>query len=352
MAQTSKNPFNLSFGRIPPEYIARHMETDFVVNTFTQLPVTDQTYLITGVRGCGKTVTMTTIGQQIHELDNWLLVKISPMEDILDSLLSTLLQYPFIHQWCIEAKIEVSLPAIHLSLETQRPAVSPVNSIDQILRLLQQHQRNLLIMIDEISNTPQMQAFSSALQLFITNNRPVFFVGTCVYEELESLRNVRNLTFLYRAPRISLAPLSLSAIAVNYQNVFHISQGQAMDMARFTKGYSYAFQVLGYYCWQYRDKHFPDPMIIDAFDVQLAQSSYDKLWSDLSENDKKVMRAIADNEGGKTKDLYTAIGMSSNNFNQYRARLKAHGLIDVGTYGKISFALPRFGEYIHRYTYD
>ena len=81
-----KNPFSLSFGRIPPEYIVRSSVIDQVVETFTCEPVTIQNYMITGVRGSGKTVTMTAICERIKELDHWMVIKISPLDDILDTL--------------------------------------------------------------------------------------------------------------------------------------------------------------------------------------------------------------------------------------------------------------------------
>ena len=88
-----KNPFSLSFGRIPPEYIVRSSVIDQVVETFTCEPVTIQNYMITGVRGSGKTVTMTAICERIKELDHWMVIKISPLDDILDTLLKTIHHY-------------------------------------------------------------------------------------------------------------------------------------------------------------------------------------------------------------------------------------------------------------------
>ena len=36
-----KNPFTLSFGRVPNEYVTRHAEEDHIVDMFTELPITD-----------------------------------------------------------------------------------------------------------------------------------------------------------------------------------------------------------------------------------------------------------------------------------------------------------------------
>ena len=82
-----KNPFSLSFGRIPPEYIVRSNVIERVVETFMNDPVTVQNYIITGVRGSGKTVTMTAICDRFKETPNWHVIKISPLDDILKVLL-------------------------------------------------------------------------------------------------------------------------------------------------------------------------------------------------------------------------------------------------------------------------
>lgn len=45
-----KNPFTVSFGRPPVEYVSRAQNHDRVMNTFTEMPVTDQIYIISGLR--------------------------------------------------------------------------------------------------------------------------------------------------------------------------------------------------------------------------------------------------------------------------------------------------------------
>lgn len=208
---------------------------------------------------------------------------------------------------------------------------------------------HILIAIDEITDTPQMRKFSSSLQLFITNNRPIYFIGTGLFEEFEKLKNIPNLTFLYRTPKLIMEPLNIVAMAHTYQRIFHITEKQAGRMASMTKGYSYAFQVLGYMYWE-ESGEFPTKRLLNRFDAQLADASYIKLWSNLSETDQRVVKCIAENEGGKTKDIASVAEMDSNKFNQYRKRLKDHGIIDVSQYGKISFALPRFKEFVKFYS--
>lgn len=65
-----------------------------------------------------------------------------------------------------------------------------------------------------------------------------------------SLQNEETLTFLYRAPKIHLTPLSIGTVADNYSRTMQRPKETALEMARLTKGYPFAFQVLGYHTYE------------------------------------------------------------------------------------------------------
>ena len=73
---------------------------------------------------------------------------------------------------------------------------------------------------------------------------------TGLYDNLYNLQNEKTLTFLYRAPKIILDPLNYTAIVSHYKKTFDIDNEKAERMAKLTKGYSFAFQVLGYLRWE------------------------------------------------------------------------------------------------------
>lgn len=341
-----KNPFNLSFGRKPNEYIERYSEVAHIYHMFTELPVTDQIYVIMGVRGAGKTVAMTDIAERISMLEDWIVIKISPIDDILDAFYRILMNDERIHKFCLETKIDVSVLGISISAGNRITEPNLIHAIDEILKNLQNRNKKVLIAVDEVTDTPQMRAFISAFQLFITNNRPIFFLATALFEEMESLRNVQNLTFLYRAPKAILSQLNTGAIANTYERVFKCTRKQALQMAEMTKGYPLAFQILGYVTWEHKDLPVLSDTILEEFDQRIAETAYEKLWSELSETDKKVMIAIAKAKDHSVKTIREQAEMDANKLNQYRRRLKNRGLIDVTQYGTILFALPRFREFL------
>lgn len=61
------NPFTLSFGKQPSTYISRLEQTNEVVENFPPKPANCMMYMITGVRGAGKTVLMTSIAKELTE---------------------------------------------------------------------------------------------------------------------------------------------------------------------------------------------------------------------------------------------------------------------------------------------
>lgn len=64
------NPFTLSFGKEPTEFISRLTKTNEIVEDFTSEDPVSQVYMITGVRGSGKTVMLTKIKKMISEYDD------------------------------------------------------------------------------------------------------------------------------------------------------------------------------------------------------------------------------------------------------------------------------------------
>ena len=116
-------------------------------------------------------------------------------------------------------------------------------------------------------------------------------------------------------------------------------------MAALTRGYPFAFQVLGYLYWEHRDTKTVQE-ILPEYDQYLEEYVYSKIWSEMSEKDKEIMQNLAESGEIKVKDLREQLEMSSEQFSVYRERLKRKGVIDTRKYGKISMALPRFEDFI------
>lgn len=62
------NPFTLSFGQKPLQYISRIAQTNQIIDNFKAEHPSTPIYMITGVRGSGKTVMMTSIANEIKKM--------------------------------------------------------------------------------------------------------------------------------------------------------------------------------------------------------------------------------------------------------------------------------------------
>lgn len=336
------NPFTLSFGKSPVSSIARPVQTGEIVDTFQAKEPNQQIFLITGVRGYGKTVLMTKVAKELEQDNKWINVELNPTRDLISSLLSKLNS----NKTCLEilknAKINLSFFGFSFAFQGSPEIKDPEIAISQILKQMKKHKKRLLITIDEVTNTPQMQTFASTFQILLREDLPVFLLMTGLFNNINELQNEDNLTFLFRAPKIYLTPLNLGAIAAEYRRIFECEQADAKEMAEETRGYPFAYQVLGYLTFQ-NGGDFKG--ILPTYEQYLDEYVYEKLWSEMSIKDQEVARGIARAGEGATKKIREELNMTQNEFNPYRKRLLKKGIIFADARGSVRFTLPLFGKF-------
>lgn len=338
-----QNPFTLTFGKSPLEPVDRPVQTNEIIDAFTADPVNQQMFIITGVRGSGKTVMMSEIAHRLREKDNWIVIELNPATDLLLNMLSKLNSNVVCSSIIKSARINLSFFGFGAEIEGSTPITDAETAIIEILERIHKKGKRLLITIDEVTNNKYMHIFASAFQIFVRQDLPVFLLATGLYENIDELQNEKNLTFLYRAPKIPLKPLNQQAIATKYQNIFKIDTLRASEMAKLTRGYPFAFQVLGYLTW---NNHGDYKSIINEYMQYLSEFVYDKIWSELSLKDRQVAIGIAQVPDGKILDIRNLLDMETNEFNPYRKRLIKKGILSGETRGYVSFTLPLFSEYV------
>jgi hypothetical protein len=168
-----------------------------------------------------------------------------------------------------------------------------------------------------------------------------------LYENIYELQNEKTLTFLFRAPKVELKPLSIPLIVQKYREVFNITEDEALSMAKVTMGYPFAFQVMGYLKWR-EGGNKPMEELLPQFDTYLEDYVYEKIWSELSKKDKEVVAAMCSAPSTKVETIRSRLKMPSNSFSTYRKRLTKKGIVRSPEYGWLSFTLPRFKEFILR----
>lgn len=338
------NPFMVTFGKKPSNYIARPQEFEDIKSSFEQEPASVQSYLITGVRGSGKTALMNVVTSYFEEKDDWVVVKINPERDIITSLASKLYDKGSSKRLFAKMSLSVNIYGISLSVSGSNPISDPESILDKLFADAKKHKKKVLIAIDEVSNSTHVRVFVHTFQGLVGDDMPAYLIMTGLYENIHSLQNEKTLTFLYRAPVIELKPLDMIDIAISYEEIFNIGKSESSVLAKMTRGYAFAYQALGYILFENETAEVTDD-ILKTYDSYLRKFAYDKMWDSCTNIEKSILRYIEE-DGTTTNDCISKSGLNRSTYSVYRERLSQKGLIDTSTYGMIRFSLPRFYEFI------
>lgn len=339
------NPFTLSFGKEPKSLINNLSQFDEIKNSFLSNNPVSTTYLLTGVRGSGKTVLLARLAKYFEKLDDWIVVELNPETDMLEYLASNIYEQANLKIKFLKKEFSFSFHGISFSVTGDNPVSNVVTFTEKILTYLSNKGKKVLICIDDVSNNKNMKIFVQQYQIFIRKEYPLFLLMTGLFENVRSLQNEKSLTFLYRALQIYLGPLSFVNVVTSFENTLEISHESAVALAKMTKGYAFAYQVLGYLMFESGKKELDDG-ILNQFDQYLRDYVYEKIYYDLPLVEKKIVNYLAISVDGSISDLLTEMDMSKGSMSQYRDKLLKKGIIEKISWGKIDFALPRFREYV------
>lgn len=342
----SKNPYTISFGKIPTQFISRSSIIDSITEALDNEAPDEQAFKLTGIRGTGKTVTLTAIERYFRDRENWVVIGLRPDTDIMVDLVSNLYSMvPFITKF-VDANLNLSAFGIGLGVSRKSPATSMDYVLKTLLRELEKKRKRLLITIDEARKTKGIIDFIQEFQILIREELPINLVIAGLYEDIDSIENTDGLTFFLRATQYEMTPLNITYIRNDYQKTLGVSYEEAEKMAFITKGYAFAYQVLGKYTWDSGRKELSDEVLQKTDDV-LAEKVYRKIWSELAPKDRWFLSFIVKKEKMAASELLEMTKKSHSEWSIPRARLKEKGIIDVGERGYISIKLPRFSEFVN-----
>lgn len=282
------NPFNPSFGRIPSVYIARDDAINKIISDLDKPENINVNYLVYGMRGIGKTVFSTDLSKRMRERSDWIVVDLAMGMKLLPSLIGYL-------YYEVSSDLKSGFEAIAKS--------SNRNVLTSMFNKLREEGIKVLITLDEVKANSELRNFAAYYQLLNRQDYPISLVMTGLPENVSELQNEDVMTFLLRGKRIALSSLNLSQIELSYQRVFSNSNYQVSleilsKMALMTKGYSYAFQLLGYLVWK-ADKESKIinqktlDQVLPEYLLELDQNVYTKIFTSLSKRDKKFVIAMA-----------------------------------------------------------
>lgn len=340
-----RNPYAISFGRIPTQYISRTIVIDSIIDSLESDIIEEQAFKLTGVRGTGKTVTLTAIEKEMRQNEDWIVVGVKSngniVEDIIANLYSSI---PFLTAF-IDANLNLTKFGIGVNISQKSPVASLDYALKAILTEVKRRKMRVLITIDEARKTSYMVDFIQEFQILIREELPLFLIVAGLYEDVESIENAEGLTFFLRATKYEMTPLNHTFIRNDYEKTLGVEKDVAEKLAAMTKGYAFAYQALGKYMWDLKAKDINDE-VLALLDEALADKVYKKIWSELAPKDKWFLRFIVQKDKMSASELLAMTHKKHNEWSEPRKRLSEKGIIDTKIRGQISVCLPRLKEFV------
>jgi energy-coupling factor transporter ATP-binding protein EcfA2 len=250
-----QNPFTTTFSKAPEYTYISTEKTDEILENFNYDNPSESVYKITGVRGSGKTVILAKIEESLRneesKKEGWLVFDLNPTRDMLVQIAAMLHKEGFGKNNTKSKSVDVAVTvmgtggSIGYSKGTGEDFFDIGVEIEEMLQNAQKKGRKILVGIDEVSKTEEMIRFASEYGKWLRAGYSVYLVCTGLYENIQELSNVKNLTYFFRSVTVKVEPLNTIRMAEMYKKRLDIEGEEAKTMATLTKGYAYAFQVLG-----------------------------------------------------------------------------------------------------------
>ncbi|MCR4755300.1 MAG: KAP family NTPase [Lachnospiraceae bacterium] len=351
-----QNPFTTTFSKIPDYTYIPTEQTVEIIDNFSYDNPSESLYKITGVRGSGKTVLLAKIEEEFtseeRKAEGWIVYRISPTRDMLKQLASALAKESFVKDQYKTKGVNISATVlgtgagIGLSHTEQDDLFDVGVEIDEMIVKAAKKGKKILIGVDEVSKTHEMVVFASEFGKWLRAGYPVYMVCTGLYENIEQLYNVQNLTFFRRATTVKTEPLNMVRMSEMYRSKLGTDISLSKELATITKGYPYAFQELGILYFKKKDKESLEE-VMSGLKTELYAYAYEKIWEEMSAEDRALVKLMVDKDEYKREEIVRTMSKPAN-YSIYRDRLIKRGII-VARRGYVALALPFFNEYIKEY---
>ena len=351
------DPFTRTPGIAGKAYIDNGIADEIIAN-FRSDESAKYVYKITGLRGSGKSVEYGKIIRTLKEEKDWLVYPLSSSGDAIATLIAKISNEKFIDSQrtttSVSSNTSVSGNAHIISgsetLNVSKTFTANDNfysdeaTLTGMIASASKKNYKVLIGIDDISKTPEMIKLLSVVGSMILEGLNVYLVVTGLSENIEDFSTEKNLTFFKRADSKEIKSLNKYDITYMYEKLLDVNTEEARKLERLSKGYAYAYQVLGslYFCKK------PGETIDDImpnFERIMYKDSYDLIWKSLSAGEKEVVKCIYKSKTGKAEDIKKLMSNPSS-YTVFRAHLINKHLVDGDTRGYLKIQLPSFDKFI------
>jgi AAA ATPase domain len=381
------NPYTPNAGASPPALVGRDVELAAFGVLLTRLlrGHTEQSMLITGLRGVGKTVLLTKFEEMAREA-GWITVEaeITKNSDFGGRMANlarrALLQVAPKARWKGRAtRAAAVLRSFQLTAGSDgsvtagfevEPAEGLADSgrLDEDLTDLfvalgeaaQEHRVGVVFLIDEVQylDLVEFEALIAAIHKTVQRQLPITLVGAGLPQLPRLAGEAKSYAErLFKFPRIGRLPeeaasRALAEPAVRLGVAFEADALAAV--VAYSEGYPYFLQEYGSMIWNSID----EPPVTTA-DVASAQAAVEaKLDGGFfrvriertSELEQRYLRAMAElgTEPQRTKDVAVLLDRTSEQLGPIRSRLIDKGLLYTPGRGLAAFTVPQFDRFLRR----
>lgn len=387
--QALTNPYTPNAGAEPQAVVGR----DDQLGSFDLLLAriergrTEQSMIITGLRGVGKTVLLGQFRTKALERD-WVVVELEVSkndESHFRSALATKLRTAlfelspkarwtdrFKHAAAVLRSFTVSIDAAGtwsagLDVDAAEGFADHANlaldMTDVFVALgeaAQEQGRGVVLLFDEVQflSKQQLEATIEAIHKMVQRKLPVTLVGAGLPQIAELAGDAKSYAErLFKFPSIGNlleedAKAALTKPAADEQVKY---DDDALAVAiQVTGGYPYFLQELGYAVWTVAD----GPVIsrddivtaMPGYDAKLDESFFRVRLDRATELQRAYLRAMAElgPEPQKASDVADVMGRTSQNLGPTRAELINMGLLYTPEHGYAAFTVPHFDKFLIR----
>ena len=358
------DPFTLTPGVAGKPYIDCGIADEIIAN-FKSDESSKYVYKITGLRGSGKSVEYSKVLQALEKDKSWLVYPLAAEGSGVSALISYLSQEDFINDKKAETSIKTNATAeggIPLisgkgSIEVTKTYTENISYYDKeailakMISKANEKNRNVLIMIDDISRTESTVELLSILGTMFNRGRRVYLVVSGLSKNIEEFFATRkdnevvskSLSFFRRGDTREIKPLDKFSIVSNYEKYLGVDTIEAKKLYDMTLGYAYAYQVLGSLYFNKKDSETLEDLLPDY--ERTLFKSYNLDWPDLTDKEQEFIRSFYKGKTGKAKDT-KAYMSNPDAYNVYRDRLIDKHFFSANKRGYLEPKLPRFDKFI------
>ena len=369
------NPFTPTFGVTPPLLVGREDVLDeFRVALDSGPGDPGRAILLTGVRGAGKTVALNACEDEAHRR-GWAVVSETVRSGLVAELTATRL--PELLTAVADDGRKNTVTAVNVIAagfgggvtrqhSDRYPAAASLRSeLTRLADLCDARGSGVLLSLDEVHReaTEDLRVIAHTVQHLFREGRSIAFLAAGLPAAIEDVLNDAVLTFLRRAERFVLGPVSASDVALALRAPIEnagrrITEAALAVATDGTQGYPFLVQLVGYQMWSAR----PEQAVIDEqqarIGVERAVGRVGRLvvapaLGGLSRVDRAFLAAMALDPGpSRMGDIAERLGVSSTYASQYRLRLISAEVIAPAGHGLVRFELPYLRDYLRDHPAD